>query len=116
MPHFIIECSENVIEQNNAVEIMRVVYEAAEKTGLFAENDVKVRIDPYRYYKLGVDKINFVHVFANIMEGRNTEQKADLSRKIIESLNALLPDLSILSINVRDFEKATYFNKLMLEN
>ena len=40
------------------------------------------------------------------MEGRTTEQKANLSKKIIERLNALLADLSILSINIREFEKS----------
>ena len=114
MPHFIIDCSENVIQQKSPDEIMQAVYDIAERTGLFAENDIKVRLRPYQYFKLGKDKKDFIHVFGYIMEGRSTEQKANLSRKIIERLNEMFPDLSILSINIREFEKATYSNKALI--
>lgn len=93
---------------------MQAVYEVADATGLFAKNDIKVRINPYTYYKLGENKKDFIHVFAHIMEGRSTEQKAALSRKMIERLNELFPDVSILSMNVQEFELATYCNKSLI--
>jgi 5-carboxymethyl-2-hydroxymuconate isomerase len=114
MPHFILECSEEIIVQKTPDEIMQAVYEVAEGTGLFAENDIKVRINPYKYYRLGKTKKDFIHVFGNIMEGRSTAQKSDLSRKIIWKLDEMFPDISILSINIREFELATYCNKAML--
>jgi 5-carboxymethyl-2-hydroxymuconate isomerase len=114
MPHFIIDCSENIIQQKSPDEIMQAVYEVAEATGLFAANDIKVRLRPYQYFKLGEGKKDFIHIFGNIMEGRNTEQKANLSRKIMERLNEMFPDISILSMNIRDFEKATYSNKALI--
>ena len=94
---------------------MQAVYDAAEATGLFAPNDIKVRIQPYQYFKLGADKEDFIHIFGNIMEGRSTEQKANLSRNIIERLNEMFPDIAILSINIREFEKATYSNKALID-
>jgi 5-carboxymethyl-2-hydroxymuconate isomerase len=115
MPHFIIDCSEELLRDKTPQEIMEAVYFAAEETGLFAEDDIKVRINPYKYYKLGKTKKDFIHIFGNIMEGRSTEQKADLSRKIIVQLNQMFPDISILSINIREFEKATYFNKSLID-
>jgi 5-carboxymethyl-2-hydroxymuconate isomerase len=48
------------------------------------------------------------------MEGRSTKQKANLSRRIIERLSEMFPDISILSINLREFEKATYSNKALI--
>ena len=93
---------------------MQAVYDAAESTGLFAKNDIKVRIRTFNYFKLGEDKKDFIHIFGNIMEGRTTEQKAALSKKIIERLNEMFPDVSILSINIREFEKATYSNKSLV--
>ena len=114
MPHFIIECSENIIHQKSPEAIMQAVYDAAEGTGLFAPNDIKVRLRPYEYFKLGENKKDFIHVFGNIMEGRSIEQKANLSQKIIERLNQMFPDISILSINVSEFEKATYSNKALI--
>ena len=59
-------------------------------------------------------KINFIHVFGHIMQGRNTEQKADLSRKIVTRLKSMFPDVPVISMNVIDFEKATYCNKTMV--
>lgn len=114
MPHFIIDCSESVIHQKTPDEIMQAVYDAAEASGLFAENDIKVRLRPYQYFKLGENKKDFIHIFGNIMEGRSTEQKAALSRSIIERLNEMFPKLSILSINIREFEQATYSNKALI--
>jgi len=116
MPHFIIDCSENIIQLKNPEVIMQTVYDAAESTGLFAKNDIKVRIRPFKYFKLGEDKKDFIHVFGNIMEGRSTEQKAALSKKIISTLNEMFPDVSILSINIREFEKATYSNKVLIQS
>jgi 5-carboxymethyl-2-hydroxymuconate isomerase len=114
MPHFIIDCSENIIQQKSPDEIMQAVYEVAEATGLFAADDIKVRLRPYQYFKLGEGKKDFIHIFGNIMEGRSTEQKANLSRKIMERLNEMFPDISILSMNIREFEKATYSNKALI--
>jgi 5-carboxymethyl-2-hydroxymuconate isomerase len=114
VPHFIIDCSENIIEQKSPEQIMQAVYDVAEATGLFAANDIKVRLRPYQYFKLGKGKRDFIHISANIMEGRSTEQKAELSRKIIETLNGMFPQISILSINICEFEKATYINKALI--
>jgi 5-carboxymethyl-2-hydroxymuconate isomerase len=114
MPHFIIDCSEHIIQQKSPDEIMQAVYDVAEASGLFAANDIKVRLRPYQYFKLGMGKKDFIHIFGHIMEGRNIEQRADLSKKIIERLNEMFPDVSILSINIREFEKATYSNKALL--
>jgi 5-carboxymethyl-2-hydroxymuconate isomerase len=115
MPHFVIECSENILRDVNAEEIMDIVYQTAEASGLFAENDIKVRIRSYADYKLGEGKEDFLHVFAYIMEGRTSKQKADLSRKIIEALDGILPSLSILSMNVADFDRSSYCNKALID-
>lgn len=114
MPHFIIDCSEDILDQKSPDEILDTVYSAAEGSGLFAKDDIKVRIRPFKYYKLGGEKKSFIHVFGNIMEGRNTEQKANLSRKVIEQLNLMFPDIPILSMNIREFEAATYCNKSLI--
>lgn len=115
MPHFIIECSQNILQQKKPEEIINIVYEAADATGLFAPNDIKVRLKPYEYYRLGDQKKDFLHVFGHIMEGRNTEQKAELSKQICTQLTGLLPDISFLSVNINDFEKATYCNKALID-
>jgi 5-carboxymethyl-2-hydroxymuconate isomerase len=93
---------------------MQAVYDTAEATDLFDVGDIKVRINPFQYYNIGNTKDDFIHIFANIMEGRTTDQKSNLSNKIIAQLKVMFPEVPILSINIRDFEKATYCNKSMV--
>jgi 5-carboxymethyl-2-hydroxymuconate isomerase len=114
MPHFVIDCSQNILNLKSPEEIMQAVYDTAESTGLFDVGDIKVRINPFQYYNIGNTTDDFIHIFANIMEGRTTDQKSNLSHKIVGQLKILFPEVPILSINIRDFEKATYCNKSMV--
>ena len=114
MPHFVIDCSEDIIAMESPEEIMQNVYNTAESTQLFSKGDIKVRINPFKHYNIGNSKDDFIHIFANIMEGRTISQKAQLSKSIITELKNMLPDVPIISINIRDFEKATYCNKSMV--
>ena len=114
MPHFVIDCSENIIKIKTPKEIIQKVYDTAESTDLFDKGDIKVRINPFEYYNIGNTEDDFIHIFANIMEGRTTPQKKNLSERIIAELKLMFPNVPIISINIRDFEKATYFNKSMV--
>lgn len=114
MPHFIIDCAENIIKVVKPETIMQTVYEAAAVSTLFDLWDIKVRINPFQYYTVGNQKEDFIHVFGNMMEGRTTEQKSRLSKEIIRKLKLLFPDVPVISMNIRDFEKASYCNKSMV--
>jgi 5-carboxymethyl-2-hydroxymuconate isomerase len=114
MPHFVIDCSENILSLKSPKEIMQAVYDTAESTDLFDVGDIKVRINPFQHYNIGNIDDDFIHVFANIMEGRTRDQKSNLSNKIVSQLKVMFPEVPILSINIRDFEKATYCNKSMV--
>lgn len=114
MPHFIIDCSENVLRRRAADEIMQEVFDVALSTNLFIASEIKVRINPFTYYNNGNTLDDFIHVFSYIMEGRNNEQKGNLSKVIVTKLNALLPEVPVISINVMEFEKSNYFNKTMV--
>ncbi|AXT50697.1 5-carboxymethyl-2-hydroxymuconate Delta-isomerase [Aquimarina sp. BL5] len=114
MPHFVIDCSENIITIESPENIIQKVYDTAESTDLFDKGDIKVRINPFEFYTIGNTKDDFIHIFANIMEGRTSAQKKNLSEKIINELKLMFPNVPIISINIRDFEKATYCNKSMV--
>jgi len=114
MPHFVIDCSENIIKIKSPKEIIQKVYDTAESTDLFDKGDIKVRINPFKYYNIGNTKDDFIHIFANIMEGRTVSQKSNLSKRIVTELKLMFPDVPIISINIRDFEKTTYCNKSMV--
>lgn len=114
MPHFILDCSENILKLQKPRKVIEAVFETAFSTGLFDRNDIKVRLNPYKYSLVNSEEADFVHVFANIMEGRTTSQKADLSYAIVTTLNMLFPDIPVISMNIRDFEAETYCNKSMI--
>jgi 5-carboxymethyl-2-hydroxymuconate isomerase len=114
MPHFVIDCSPNVLELQPADKILRAVRDAAEASGLFRVVDIKVRIRTFEQSIVAGQPGDFIHVFANIMEGRTTEQKAALSRSIVSKLVEMFPDVPTVSINIRDFEKATYMNRTLV--
>ncbi|MDB4496680.1 5-carboxymethyl-2-hydroxymuconate Delta-isomerase [Flavobacteriaceae bacterium] len=114
MPHFIVDCSENILELKDPKEILNEVFETAFSTGLFSRDAIKVRLNPFKHSLVLGGDLDFIHVFGNIMEGRTLEQKADLSRKIVSKLNQLFPEVPIISMNIRDLEKSSYINKTML--
>jgi len=114
MPHFVIDCSKNIIQLKSPEEIIQKVYDTAEATELFEKGDIKVRINPFEYYTIGNTKNDFIHIFGNIMEGRTAVQKKNLSERIITELKSMFPQVPIISINIRDFEKVTYCNKSMI--
>lgn len=114
MPHFVIDCSENIIKIQTPEKIIKSVYDTAEATNLFKKNDIKVRINTYSLFTVGRSQNDFIHVFAYIMQGRGDEQKLNLSQRITKNLKELFPDVPVISINVMDFEKTTYCNRNMI--
>ena len=115
MPHFIIDCSENILKSHSEDEIIQQVHTSAISTKLFNKNDVKVRVNIFKKYSTGDEKEDFIHVFANIMEGRGIEQKLNLSKTIVRDLALIFPLVPHIGTNVIEFERATYFNKNMLD-
>ena len=115
MPHFIIDCSENILKSHSEDEIIKQVQISAISTKLFHKNDVKVRLNFFKKYMTGDKKEDFIHVFANIMEGRTIEQKANLSKTIVKDLASMFPSVPNIGTNVVEFERETYFNRNMLD-
>ena len=116
MPHFVIDCSENILILQQPEKIMQEVHRSACNSELFDETDIKVRLNPFKEnYLVGGKQEDFIHVFANIMEGRSTEQKSNLAKAIVKALKTMFPNIQFIAINIRDFEKATYCNKTMVK-
>ena len=114
MPHFIIDCSENILKSHSEDEIIKQVHTSSTSTKLFHKNDVKVRINIFKVYSTGDKKEDFIHVFANIMEGRAIKQKVNLSKTIVKDLSLMFPLVPNIGTNIVEFERSTYFNKNML--
>ncbi len=111
MPHFLVDCSKSIFILHTEEELIEQVHLAAKSTGLFNENDIKVRVSSFEKYSTGNKIEDFIHVFSHIMEGRINEQKADLSRKIVQALTSLFPTVPNIGANVIEFKNANYCNR-----
>jgi 5-carboxymethyl-2-hydroxymuconate isomerase len=111
MPHCIIHCSRTIEKHASLNDIIKAVYEAADKTGLFGKGDIKVRLNLFEHYTVGGTGDDFLHIIAYIMDGRTVEQRHNFSRQIVLALKALLPDVPVISIDVREINRATYNNR-----
>ncbi len=113
MPHLVVHCSESVTHLAAPEDIIDTVFEAAEGSGLFATTGaggIKVRLQPFRHFRNVEGREHFVHVFGYVMEGRSDEQKAALTSAVVSALSRLLPSVEIISMDVTEFERATYRN------
>lgn len=111
MPHLIIDCPDDLFTSEERQEVMQIVFDAAVESGLFGVSDIKVRLRPFSEFITGGTSDSFVHIFGYIMEGRSVEQKNALSKSIVGRLKEHLPGVPVISMNVMDFEKATYNNR-----
>ena len=110
MPHFRIDCSEPVLSIATPEEIIDAVHDTAEDSELFRKGDIKVRIVPFSHYSSGGTKDDFIHITADIMGGRSTEQKQLLSRSIVARLKPMFSSVQLVSIDIRDIDPETYTN------
>ncbi|AOT08693.1 5-carboxymethyl-2-hydroxymuconate Delta-isomerase [Pseudoalteromonas luteoviolacea] len=114
MPHFVMDCSDDILKVHDEEFIIEQVFLVASATQLFDNNDIKVRLNPFKKFSVGNKREGFIHVFASIMQGRTTEQKSALSKAVVSKLVEMFPDVPNVAMNISDFDKATYCNRTML--
>ncbi len=114
MPNFIVDCPQEFTSKHKPVSLMQTISDAAEATGLFNPQDIKVRLRPYAYYLVANQQQDFMHVFGYIREGRTDDQKTMLSRQIVGTLKQLYPEIPVISMNILEFDHVSYVNTRML--
>lgn len=114
MPHFVVDCSQEVLRIHDEESIMTRLHRVVHASGLFDESDIKVRVRPFATYAVGGTREDFIHTFAWIMQGRSVEQRAALSKAIVSELARMFPQLPRIAANIAEFERATYFNRAMM--
>ncbi|MBT2746743.1 MULTISPECIES: 5-carboxymethyl-2-hydroxymuconate Delta-isomerase [unclassified Lysobacter] len=114
MPHFVVDCSQGLLQIHDEESIIARLHRVVNSTGLFEESDIKIRVHPFRTYAVGGGREDFIHTFCWIMQGRSVEQRAALSKAIVGELAEMFPQLPRIAANIDEFERATYFNRTML--
>ena len=108
MPHLIIEYSEQQAGPEQVEQMLDAVHRAANQTGLFEENHIRVRAVAYPHSLLGGTSGHFLHTQCRIHVGRSDEQKRDLSEVVLRALRGLGWAAQSITVEVVDMDRATY--------
>jgi 5-carboxymethyl-2-hydroxymuconate isomerase len=106
MPHLIIEHSHNL--PISKTDLLTAIHNAAASTQLFDPTTIKSRIIEFNHFKLGNNRIGFVHIQAHIIEGRTKEQKQHLSETLLQQLQVKLTQEYQLSVHIYDLIPQIY--------
>jgi 5-carboxymethyl-2-hydroxymuconate isomerase len=112
MPHFVIEYSETTVAEIQVDTMMEAVYGAAVDSGLFEEANIKIRAIPLKHYRLGHESGGFIHAQCRIHEGRNAEQKRQLSEAILNALCEIPLSVRVTTVEVVEMDTASYSKRL----
>lgn len=112
MPHCIIEISKELNKIIGPSTLIETTHQAIVSSGLFEESHIKTRIQAYEHYKTGTSPLSFIHVTVRILSGRNLDQKANLSKKVLNQLKTLIETQGLssisLTIEICDIEREAY--------
>ena len=114
MPHCIIEYSIDVAEQIAIDDLMAAVHDGAFGSGLFPEYDIKTRALAYQHHRTGQTQDSFVHVSLHLLSGRDDNQKADLSQKVLASIEPLLPNVISVGVEIIDMHRDSYRKRVLV--
>ena len=115
MPHCVIECSSTLSDLVSLESLVTAIQDTTESSELFAKGDVKTRLRQYDYYSVAGEKTDFVHLVSHILSGRTVEQRKKYSINLAASLCELLPTVKMLSVEVREIDRAIYSNRKSVE-
>lgn len=108
MPHFIIECADSLLDDVSPNDLFNAIYTAACDSQLFDPNDIKSRLVPYQHHQAGTGTVSFIHVSGHILSGRTTEQKQQLSQRLLDKLSVTLPKAQSVTVQITDIDRDTY--------
>ncbi len=113
MPHCVIEYSSDVADQIAIDDLVAAVHDGAFSSGLFPEYDIKTRAIAYEHHRTGQTTDSFVHVNLHLLSGRDDNQKADLSEKILASIESLLPQVVSVGVEIIDMHRDSYRKRVL---
>ncbi|EPJ48380.1 MAG: hypothetical protein OFPII_06230 [Osedax symbiont Rs1] len=113
MPHCILEYSAGVARQISKLSLLEAVFQGAQDSTLFADDDIKTRAICFDDYSCGanlqsVEGHEFVHVEIKILAGRNLEQRTTLSQQVLNRLSLLAISNLSMTVQITEIERQSY--------
>jgi len=87
---------------------VRVVHSSVFASGLFEEASINSRAIEFAYYQTGLSDTSFIHITLKILQGRNHQQKKDLTKLVLDKISEIIARPLSLSVEVMDVEKVSY--------
>jgi len=114
MPHIIIECSQNIVSELEAVDVCKLTYDMLVDANLFSPNDIKSRIHSVSNFYVGPKGKagSFVHVVIQILEGRDLVIRQELAKSMFNKLNQLFSHADSVTVDLEELSKDTYQKRM----
>ncbi|MFK4753067.1 5-carboxymethyl-2-hydroxymuconate Delta-isomerase [Oceanobacter antarcticus] len=113
MPHLVIEYARKIEHQTALQPLLQQLFEAACKGGIIQPQDLKLRALPYDQFLLRTPDETFLHITLSLLEGRTDTQKEQLAISLRQVLTEQLPNVTSLSIDIRDMNAIAYKKRLL---
>lgn len=108
MPHCMIEYSQSLESLLTTDALLKAVYHGVDTAELFKASHIRVRALAYQHYLLGGECHDFIHVTVRLHQGRNPDQKKQLSESVLAGLQTLgLRSVSI-TVELVEMDTASY--------
>ncbi|WP_444931347.1 5-carboxymethyl-2-hydroxymuconate Delta-isomerase [Microbulbifer sp. SSSA002] len=115
MPHCVIQCPSSMLASIDVPGLLASVHMAADQSALFESGDIKVRMLPVEHYLVGGNPGPFIHLECSLLSGRSVEQRQNLAQLLAKALCTVLPEVEMISVEVREIVRAAYCNRAALE-
>ena len=112
MPHLVIEYSEDALDRGRVTQLMERLFATAWQTGVMKSEDVKVRARGYDDFLVAGKRDSFVHLSVYVLAGRTPEQKVNLRTQLRRTMIEQCPDVTSLSVDIRDMDPVAYKKRL----
>lgn len=110
MPHLVMEYSNSAEDRLNMQGLLEDLHQVVIASGLFSVNDVKSRAVRVHSWLVGEqgNRVDFIHIKLELLEGRSAIQKQTLSRALMKVLTEQASHIDSVTINVRDMARDTF--------
>jgi 5-carboxymethyl-2-hydroxymuconate isomerase len=112
VPHLVIEYSKEALDSGEVTRLMERLFAAASQTGVMKPEDIKVRARSYDEFLIAGKRDSFVHLGVYLLAGRTPEQKAALSTQLRRTMVEQCPEVTSLSVDIRDMDPDAYKKRL----
>jgi 5-carboxymethyl-2-hydroxymuconate isomerase len=112
MPHLVIDYSGDDLNRERVAGVIEQLAVTAAATGVMQAADIKVRARGFDDYLVAGTRDSFVHLAVYLLAGRTPEQKTALSVALRQTLVEHCPEVTSLSVDIRDMDPEAYKKRL----